>query len=170
MDTSDMLVAASSTSTPHKLNAGYISGIAIGGVATLALVAFLSFIFARRHFRRRWGPPRFSAILDEGEGLPRPAQPHQRQTQEMDLPPPNYRGLFPATTSVSNGTSDADTTSRDGRATPTTSNVQQAEDPFADDQLDHTGLTIGKREKIALRRGSAGVISIITLPRKSRRA
>lgn len=79
---------------PRKSNTGVIAGGVIGGLVALGLLGFLFFTLTRRYFRRRYAPPRFSTILEDGQTPASEAA--QRQMAEMDMPPPDYRGVFPS--------------------------------------------------------------------------
>jgi hypothetical protein len=93
-------------SSPRKSHTGAIAGGVIGGIAFLCIIGVSIFIYARRYLRRRYAPPRVSAALDDNaasfavndnddSSASNPAMV-QAQTEEMDMPPPNYKNVFPS--------------------------------------------------------------------------
>lgn len=99
---------SSPTNTPattsSKSHTGAIAGGVIGGLAFLALLSLL-FLCSRRYFRRRYGPPVYKDdILSDNPApatataatVPTASPGPQPEMEELDMPPPNYRRIYPS--------------------------------------------------------------------------
>jgi hypothetical protein len=170
-------------SSSRKLSTGLIIGSVIGGLVALVLATLLSFIFARHYFRQRYAPPRFSAVpLNDSEDSLHPngrslALSHQsQQMEEVDMPPPNYRGVFPSEHGGSvihivepNLPNEAEIPDRPPLNPDSTNEKSTADRQPLNDRSTRPVATPSKREQISRRAGSVEASNVILPPRRFKR-